>query len=187
MEKEKFVNEIQNLLHENGAVKELQTKIRSELIQVLLNKKHLQPCKEVTESEKSINLLIIEYLMQKGLWYTASIMVSEAEFIEPPPEIETVITNSVGTVRRHNPSKLSHISIATILRTLDNAHLCAKLSDVEMEYQNGRNKSLLGICLKKSHIEDESRSVPKLEKLQKRSLTQKLVCSWVLAQIEFKQ
>ena len=96
MEKEKFVSEIQNLLHENGAVKELQTKIRSELIQILLNKRHLQPSKEMSEFDKSLNLLIIEHLMQKGLWYSASIMASEAEFIEPPPEIETVMTNSSG-------------------------------------------------------------------------------------------
>ena len=94
MDKSKFISEIENILHENGAIKELQTKIRSELIDILLNKRHLQPCKDITDSDKSINFLIIEHLMQNGLWYTASIMASEAEFIEPPPEIETVMTTN---------------------------------------------------------------------------------------------
>ena len=63
MDKEKFMREIQTILIENGAVKELQTKIRSELIQILMNKTQLQPSKEVSEAEKATNLLIIEYLM----------------------------------------------------------------------------------------------------------------------------
>ena len=77
MEKARFINEIENILYENGAIKELQTKIRSELIEILLNKRQLQPCKDVTDIDKSVNLLIIEHAMQNGLWYTASIMASE--------------------------------------------------------------------------------------------------------------
>ena len=80
MDKAEFINEIENILHENGAIKELQTKIRSELIEILLNKKQLQPCKDVTDVDKSVNLMIIEHLMQNGLWYTASIMASFFHF-----------------------------------------------------------------------------------------------------------
>ena len=77
MEKARFINEIENILYENGAIKELQTKIRSELIEILLNKRQIHPCKDVMDIDKSVNLLIIEHAMQNGLWYTASIMASE--------------------------------------------------------------------------------------------------------------
>jgi len=33
----------------------------------------------------ALNLLIVEHLMQKGLWCTASVMVSEADFLLEPP------------------------------------------------------------------------------------------------------
>jgi len=39
MDKERFASEVEQLLHENGAIKELQTQLRSELIQILMNKK----------------------------------------------------------------------------------------------------------------------------------------------------
>ena len=152
MDKASFINEIENILHENGAIKELQTKIRSELIEILLNKKQLQPCKDVTDIDKSVNLLVIEHLMQNGLWYTASIMASEAEFIEPPPEIETVMTTNSGVVKRHNPAKLSHISVANVLRALENPNLSAKLSEIHTEYQACRSKSLLSFCLRKMPV-----------------------------------
>ena len=70
MEKDKFVQEIETLLHDNGAIKELQTKLRSDLIQILLNKKQVQVTKEVSDRDKAINLLVLEHLMQNGLWYT---------------------------------------------------------------------------------------------------------------------
>jgi hypothetical protein len=38
MDRGKFVSEIEALLYDSGAVKELQTKLRSDLIQVLLRK-----------------------------------------------------------------------------------------------------------------------------------------------------
>ena len=155
MDKAEFINEIENILHENGAIKELQTKIRSELIEILLNKKQLQPCKDVTDVDKSVNLLIIEHLMQNGLWYTASIMASEAEFIEPPPEIETVMTTNSGVVKRHSPAKLRQMSVANVLRALDNPNLSAKLSEIHTDYQACRSKSLLSFCLRKMPVVSE--------------------------------
>lgn len=156
MEKQKFVEQIQALLHENGAVKELQTKIRSELIHILMNKRHLKPIKDVSEQDKAINLLVIEHLMQKGLWYTASIMSAEAEFIEPPPEIETVTTSSYpsGVSKRQNPAKLSHLSIANILRNLNNADLASNLSAIDDDYQRSRSRSLLSFCLTNIHASE---------------------------------
>jgi hypothetical protein len=37
--------------------------------------------------------------MQNGLWYTASVMVSEAEFLEDPPEIEVVTSTKKVQVK----------------------------------------------------------------------------------------
>merc|ERR1711997_1016028 len=108
--------------------------------------------------------------MQNGLWYTASIMASEAEFIEPPPEIETVMTsNHTGTTKRHNPSKLSQMSLSNILRAIDNPNLSAKLSEINTEYQASRRKSLLSLCLKKMPLPLEPEVKPDPEIYQKSS------------------
>ena len=74
-------------------------------------------------------------------------MSAEAEFIEAPPEIETVTTNN-QTSRRHNPAKMSHKSILTILRALKNEDL--SLNEIENEYRAQKSKSLLNLCLQKS-------------------------------------
>lgn len=38
-----------------------------------------------SKSDLALNLLIVEHLMQRGLWCTASVMVSEADFLLEPP------------------------------------------------------------------------------------------------------
>ena len=148
MEKERFASEVEQLLHENGAIKELQTQLRSELIQILMNKKQPKVSRDISDRDKTLNLLIIEHLMSKELWFTCSVMASEASFIEPPPEIETVITRGKKT-RRHNPAKLSTASISNILKNLDNANLSAQLAALEDYYLKNRNKSMLDLCLSK--------------------------------------
>ncbi len=146
MDKNEFIAEIQNLLVHNGSVKELQTKIRAELIQILMNKKQLQPNRDISDVEKTLNYVIIEHLMQCGLWYTASVMSAEAEFIEPPPEIETVISNNSKTVtRRHNPSRISSTTLNNILRRLD---LESSSSLMLSEYERSRNKSVLSLIVR---------------------------------------
>ena len=147
MDKDKFVREIETLLHDNGAIKEIKTKLRSELVQILLNKKQLQVTKEVTDRDKAVNLLILEHLMQNGLWYSASILASEAEFIEPPPEIETVLTSNAGSFKRHTPAKFSHSTLNNLTRALDNSLLNSEMKQLEGKYQQGRNLSYLSLCL----------------------------------------
>ena len=147
MDKDKFVREIETLLHDNGAIKEIKTKLRSELVQILLNKKQLQVTKEVTDRDKAVNLLILEHLMQNGLWYSASILASEAEFIEPPPEIETVLTSNAGSFKRHTPAKFSHSTLNNLTRVLDNSLLNSEMKQLEGKYQQGRNLSYLSLCL----------------------------------------
>ena len=148
MDKERFASEIEQLLHENGAIKELQTQLRSELIQILMNKKQPKVSKDVSDRDKTLNLLIIEHLMSKELWFTCSVMSSEASFIEPPPEIETVITSG-KKFRRHNPAKLSTVSIHNILRHMENPNLTTQLGQLEEFYVKNRSKSLLDLCLTK--------------------------------------
>ena len=150
MDKERFASEVEQLLHENGAIKELQTQLRSELIQILMNKKQPKVSKDFSDKDKTLNLLIIEHLMSKELWFTCSVMASEAEFIEPPPEIETVITGATKiTKRRHNPAKLRTASISNILRNLDNPNLFSQMASLEDYYLKNRSKSFLDLCLSK--------------------------------------
>ena len=155
MDKDKFVREIETLLHDNGAIKEIKTKLRSELVQILLNKKQLQVTKEVTDRDKAVNLLILEHLMQNGLWYSASILASEAEFIEPPPEIETVLTSNAGSFKRHTPAKFSHSTLNNLTRVLDNSLLNSEMKQLEGKYQQGRNLSYLSLCLNVSKSSGE--------------------------------
>ena len=58
-------------------------------------------------------------------------------------------SNHIGQTKRHNPAKLSQMSLSNILRTIDNPNLSAKLSEISTEYQASRSKSLLSLCLKK--------------------------------------
>ena len=150
MDKEQFASEVEQLLHENGAIKELQTQLRSELIQILMNKKQPKVSRDFSDRDKTLNLLIIEHLMSKELWFTCSVLASEAEFIESPPEIETVITSGTNRrSRRHNPAKLSTASISNILRHLDIPNLSSQMGSMEDFYLKNRSKSFLDLCLSK--------------------------------------
>ncbi len=148
MDKEEFASEIKAWLQDSGTLRDMQTKLRKELFEAMLLKKQNQDRaeKETSESDKALNLLILEHLMQRGLWYTASIMTSEAEFLEPPPEIEQV-TSTSSSYKRHNPAKFSTQTMTNILSRLKNNDLIAKLPEIESEYTARRNESLLGLCL----------------------------------------
>ena len=151
MDKDKFVAEIEQLLYENGAVKELQTKMRAELVQILLNKKQPKVTRDLSNFDKALNLLILEHLMLNGHWYSASILASEADFLEPPPEIETVTTPNAGTFKRHNPAKLERSTILNIIRALKNPGLACQTSQIELAYETNRSKSLLSLCLENTN------------------------------------
>ena len=117
------------------------------MIQILLNKKQLQVTKELTDRDKALNLLILEHLMQNGLWYTASIMASEAEFLEPPPEIETVLTSNSGSFKRHTPARLEHSTLINVTRALDNPIFSSEMKTIEKTYMQSRKLSYLSACL----------------------------------------
>jgi hypothetical protein len=121
MDSDKFSSEIQSWMLESGAVKELKTRLRKEMYEMLLarktkninikNDKKSKKC--WSDFDLAMNLLIVEHLMQRGLWYTASVMVSEAEFLEEPPEIEVVTSTKkcpnsdrLAEYKRQSPSKL---------------------------------------------------------------------------------
>ena len=58
-------------------------------------------------------------------------------------------SNHIGQTKRHNPAKLSQMSLSNILRAIDNPNLSAKLSEINTEYHASRSKSLLSLCLRK--------------------------------------
>ena len=94
MEKERFVNDIKDWLYDSGAIRDLQTRLRKELIESIASKgpqkewKRPSPSKG-KESDPAFNMLIMEHLMTRGLWYTASVMAKEAVFLPdlPPPQV----------------------------------------------------------------------------------------------------
>jgi hypothetical protein len=81
------------------------------------------------------------------MWYSASILASEAEFIEPPPEIETV-TSSSGTYKRHTPAKFTQKSVGNILRPFKES---LPFNEIEAGYNHNRNESLLKLCMSHHH------------------------------------
>merc|ERR1712083_349294 len=78
------------------------------------------------------------------------------------------MTTNSGMVKRHNPAKLSHKSVANVLRALNNPDLSAKLSQIHDEYKTCRNKSLLSLCIKNNPGQEEtSGSIFKTSKSEK--------------------
>ena len=166
MDKEQFASEVEQLMHDNEAIKELQTQLRSELIQILMNKKQPKVSRDFSDRDKTLNLLIIEHLMSKELWFTCSVLASETEFIEPPPEIETVITSGNRRSRRHNPAKLSTASISNILRHLDIPNLSTQMGSMKDFYLKNRSKSFLDLCLSKDFQVSDVPLRQKMKRLQ---------------------
>ena len=65
------------------------------------------------------------------------------------------MTTNSGVVKRHSPAKLRQMSVANVLRALDNPNLSAKLSEIHTDYQACRSKSLLSFCLRKMPVVSE--------------------------------
>ena len=74
-------------------------------------------------------------------------MASEAEFIEPPPEIETVLSKNAESFKRHTPARFEHSTLINVTRALNNSTLNTKMKTIEMKYQQSRNISYLSLCL----------------------------------------
>ena len=172
MDPDKFSSELQTWMQESGAVKELKTRLRKEMYDLLLTKKlprdakniniknDKTTCKPVTDFDLALNLLIVEHLMQKGLWYTASVMVSEAEFIEDPPEIEVVTTakkspnsDKLTEYKRQSPAKLSDETVAKISNCIfdfDDETFC---ESVLLSYYRQKDASVMSLMFKHINIE----------------------------------
>ena len=163
MDSEKFSSEIQTWMLESGAVKELKTRLRKEMYDLLLarktkninvvNDKSSKKC--VSEFDLAMNLLIVEHLMKKGLWYTASVMVSEAEFLEEPPEIEVVTSTKkcqnsdrVQEYKRQSPAKLSDETVARAFAHVLDLDPKGLVDQVMVDYYRQRDASVLSLMLK---------------------------------------
>ena len=172
MDPEKFSLELQTWMQESGAVKELKTRLRKEMYDLLLTKKLPRDAKNinikndkttskpVTDFDLALNLLIVEHLMQKGLWYTASVMVSEAEFIEEPPEIEVVTTakkspnsDKLTEYKRQSPAKLSDETVAKISNCIFDFDDETFLESVLLTYYRQKDASVMSLMFKHINIE----------------------------------
>ena len=77
----------------------------------------------------------------------ASIMASEAEFLEPPPEIETVLTKNAGSFKRHTPARFEHSTLLNVTRALNNPVYNTEMKTLETKYLQSRNLSYLSLCM----------------------------------------
>ena len=196
MDPEIFSLELQAWMQESGAVKELRTRLRKEMYDLLLKKKLPKETKNInilndkkteSDSDLGMNLLIVEYLMKKGMWYTASVMVSEAEFLEDPPEIEIVTTQKkssnstkMSEHKRQSPSKLSDESIIKILNGVFNFDCKEMLQNILLSYYHQKDASVLSLMLKfvgnvlqKNDLEETKLSDEFVEKVEKEKKKEK--------------
>jgi hypothetical protein len=166
MDPDKFSSELQTWMQESGAVKELRTRLRKEMYDLLLAKKIPNESKNInikndrcskptTEFDLALNLLIVEHLMQKGMWYTASVMVSEAEFLEEPPEIEVVTTakkspnsDKLSEYKRQSPAKLSDETVARISNQIFDFDCDQLLDNVLLTYYRQKDASVMSLMFK---------------------------------------
>lgn len=163
MDPEKFSSELQTWMQESGAVKELRTRLRKEMYDLLLSKKVPNESKNInirndrsskptSEFDLALNLLIVEHLMQKGMWYTASVMVSEAEFLEDPPEIEVVTTakkspnsDKLSEYKRQSPAKLSDETVGRISNQIFDFDCDQLLENVLLSYYRQKDASVMSL------------------------------------------
>ena len=115
MDREKFSSEVKNWLLESGRIKDLQTQLRRDLVQFLLNRKPLKkksPKPETSVKDASLNLLILEHLARRGHWFTASVMASEVNF----GDLQNLLkTWSLGQ-ETDTPPKLKDMEVDAILK-----------------------------------------------------------------------
>ena len=166
MDPDKFSSELQTWMQESGAVKELRTRLRKEMYDLLLAKKVPNESKNInirndrsskptSEFDLALNLLIVEHLMQKGMWYTASVMVSEAEFLEDPPEIEVVTTakkspnsDKLSEYKRQSPAKLSDETVSRISNQIFDFDCDQLLDNVLLSYYRQKDASVMSLMFK---------------------------------------
>ena len=114
MDKELFMSEVKDWLVETGKVKELQTKLRADLIKAITNTRGLKvkPATAAVSATSqpadcALDLLVMEHLMTRKFWYASSVLASEADFGRfNPPNIEE--TCLVGNKSQNKNAKSQH-------------------------------------------------------------------------------
>jgi hypothetical protein len=124
----------------DSMIRELQSKLRKDLIEVVAKKTKVPGLPDKDEKDPlalRLYSLIAEYLMARGLWYSASVFVTEARFKVNPPEIEIVQTLG-ETTKRHSPRKLSDEAVSELL-----SNQLTILPSVKRDYFSDFKKSVL--------------------------------------------
>ncbi|XP_040567684.1 uncharacterized protein [Lepeophtheirus salmonis] len=141
-----FRKEVKDWLTSSGKLQEFQSRLRTDLIEAIAGKNLRKKKKNIKEStfDQSVNSLIIEYLMIHSYWYSASVLVSEANFLVQPPDIE--IVQKLGSeTKRHTPSRISEEDINNILKFLNLDP--SIFNSIRTTYLNDSQESLLSATL----------------------------------------
>ena len=161
MDSHTFKSEVREWLEKSGKLKELQTKLRSDLIKGLSEKRKAkgntaEVDTPVPEAKKAINSLVLEQLILSGHWYTASVFASEATFLEDLDPLDNPQTR---------PQKFPDGTIDAVLAGLDVSR-ALNSDQLRVAYYRRQDQSLLEVLLRTvshAHQEDEKRHL--LEKL----------------------
>ena len=140
MDKELFMSEVKDWLVQTGTVRELQTKLRSDLIKAItaqageghskarsLKIRPQELAKKPDDpGQCALNLMVIEHLMTRKCWYSCSVMANEADFGPKmaPPNIEEVAVHQAATSshKDNKPTKSQHpvkLSIQEVQQVLE--------------------------------------------------------------------
>ena len=186
MDKESFISQVKDWLVETGTVKELQTKLRADLIRAITTqtaesgatKGRLKIKVNTSKNpetnhpfEGALNLMVIEHLMTRKLWYSSSVLANEADFapFKPPDIEEVVITSASGNQtnvanKSQHPIKMTSSQISQVLDSLDDSRESLPnpifVDHTSSEYGRDRGVSLLEVLIHKFMTEKGLASKP---------------------------
>lgn len=146
MEAERFRAEVAKWLSSTGRMKHVRTVVRTELIQQLMASREAASKERAPDEESlSINTLIMEHLLRSRLWYAASILASEAEFIVDPPRPPAGTGGSSAV-----PNKLTCAAIDRILGPSSGLRLARHVNSDQLRvaYYGVEERSLLAVVLR---------------------------------------
>ena len=148
MDRETFVSQVKDWLIESGAVRQLQTKLRSDLIEAITksedNRLKIRTKGNIrcSPEDGTLNTLLIEHLMTRGLWYSSSVMANEADFAPwQPPNIEETVVVGSGQSSQQHPVKMTDEQISGILNGME----ALDVDHISSQYFRQRRASILDL------------------------------------------
>ena len=168
MDSDRFAAELEAWMRDSGQVRNIRTRLRTDLVQAMLGKKRggagdkSAPAPAPT---RALHSLLLEHLSRSGLWYSASVLSSEADLLL---EGVSPAGPSNGPPPQHPSSlpKLSDEQVARVLSALDLRGLSADPEALKVDYYRRAGASLLECLLRSGDRGSGSGSSAVLRRLE---------------------